>query len=268
MQISVIMSVYNADKEQLKQAVHSVLQQSFSDFELIVCDDGSEKEAGAMLSSLIKEDSRVTILRNEKNRGLAYSLNRCIDAAKGEWLFRQDADDVSTPHRFEKMRQAIEKYPQFDIVSSNLSLFDGSGIWGKMRYPKMPQPKDFLFCVPFMHGAVAMKKDAVRRAGGYRVAKETRRTEDIDLFMRMYAQGSRGYTIQEELYQYREDRAAQKKRKYRYKIDEAKVKLKGFSRLGLLPKGLPYVLKPLVVGLIPQRLLNRLKDAYYHRKSG
>ena len=206
------------------------------------------------------------ILKNSENLGLAAALNRCIDRAEGEWLVRQDADDCSPPDRLQKLVEFWEQHPEYDLISSNLSLFDEEGFWGEMRYPVEPQAKDFLFCIPFMHGAVAMKKSAVCKAGGYRVAKETRRCEDIDLFMRMYAQGSRGYTIQEPLYFYREDQTAKKKRKYRYKIEEAKVKYAGFQRLGLMPKGYLYVMKPLLVGLIPTRLLDWLKDRYYHRR--
>ena len=92
------------------------------------------------------------------------------------------------------------------------------------------------------------------------------RTEDLELFMRLYAKGEMGYTIQEELYAYREDLAAQQRRRYRYRIEEAAVRLEGFARLGLLPKGLLYAAKPLAVGLIPQKLLQRMKDQYYGRR--
>lgn len=266
MNISVIMAVYNGDALQLECAVSSVLAQTMEDFEFIICDDGSEEKIARQLLDYPKKDGRVRLFRNEENRGLAYSLNRCIETARGELLVRQDGDDASVPERLAELCAFAEEHPEYDIISSNLTLVDDTGPWGTMRYPAEPKAEDFLFCVPFMHGAVAMRRTAVLAAGGYRVAKETRRTEDIDLFMRMYANGSRGYTLSKELYLYREDKNAGKKRKYRYRIDEARVKWKGFRRLGLLPKGIPYVVKPLVVGCIPRCLLERMKDRHYHRK--
>lgn len=117
-----------------------------------------------------------------------------------------------------------------------------------------------------MHGAVGLRRDTVLRLGGYCVSRKTRRCEDLELFFRLYAAGEQGYTLQEALYEYREDQNSIKKRKYRYRIDEAQVKLQGFRMLGLLPKGLPYAVKPLVVGLLPGGLLNRMKDRYYKRR--
>ena len=82
------------------------------------------------------------------------------------------------------------------------------------------------------------------------------RTEDYDLFMRLYARGYRGYNIQEPLLRYFVNpEAMQQKRLYRYRINEAVVRWKGFKAMGLMPGAFPYVVRPLIVGLIPQRLI-------------
>ena len=112
-----------------------------------------------------------------------------------------------------------------------------------------------LFRSPNVHPTIMIRTEILKEIKGYRVVKETRRAEDYDLFMRLYASGYKGYNIQKELFKYREDHISLRKRKYRYRIDEAKVRIYGFKKLGLFPKAVPYVIKPLIVGLLPYRLL-------------
>ena len=266
MRFTVITGVYNEGLDRLQEAADSVLSQSLQDFEWIICDDGSEQAVHSFLEELAGRDQRIRLLTNPVNRGLAFSLNRCVKAATTALLLRQDTDDRSAPGRFERLVPFMEQHPQYALVSSNITLFDEKGAWGKMAYPEYPEKRDFLFCLPFMHGAVGLRREALIRHGGYCTGKRTRRCEDLELFSRLYALGEKGYTIQEELYEYREDAAAGRKRKYRYRVDEACLKWRAFRSLGLLPRGIPYVVKPLAVGLLPPALLNRLKDRYYKRR--
>jgi len=264
--VSVAMPVYNTpDIKALEKSVYSVLNQDFGDFEFIICDDCSDKYIPDFLKSV--SDPRIVLITNEKNIGLAASLNRCIEIAKGKYIMRQDDDDYSEPARFRKQVEFLENNPDISAAGSNISLFDDSGKWGALRYPEKPDKKDFLFMVPFMHGALAFRKDKLVEAGCYLSSKMTRRTQDYELLMRMYSLGYAGYNLQEELYSYREDISAQRRRKYIYKIDEFKTRLRGFKSLRLMPAGFVYALKPLVVGLIPHRLLNFLKDVFLGRKN-
>ena len=107
MRCSVLMSVYNGSIPQLREAVDSILQQEFGPFELILCDDGSEEPVRSWLETLQK-DSRVRLLRNRKNRGLAASLNRCIGEARSPVLIRQDGDDRSRPGRLRVLTEFME----------------------------------------------------------------------------------------------------------------------------------------------------------------
>ena len=266
MRASVIMSVYNGERGQVLEAVASILSQEFQDFELVLCDDGSGPEMAEFLTDLAARNHRVRLLRNRKNRGLAFSLNRCIGKAKGPILIRQDGDDRSLPGRLEALTAFLETHPQYDMVSSNVQLFDSRGTWGLMRYPETPEPRDFLFALPFCHGACAMRKEAVEAAGCYLDSPRTRRCEDLELFLQMYLRGSRGYTLPEALYAYREDKNARQRRKYRHRVEEALVRLEGYRNLGLLPEGFLWAAKPLAVGLLPPRMLEALKDWHYHRR--
>lgn len=265
--VSIIMGVYNAgNSNMLKQAIESILSQSMQDFEFIICDDGSTDMTYNIISSYI-DDSRIIIIRNKKNYGLAYSLNKCLSIARGKYIVRQDADDYSNLSRIKVLVEYMENHPDCHIVGSNIKYFDENGIWGKYELPLYPQKKDFLFTVPFIHASVIYKKDSILKVGGYRVDKETFRCEDYDLFMTMYSKGMIGANIQQYLYNVREDSAAQSRRKYKYRIDEAKVRLSGYKKLNLLPIGYIYALKPLLVGLIPASFLKIIKDKYYQRRS-
>ena len=261
--ISVIMPVYNPKPEQLERAMRSVLEQDMADFEFVICDDGSQGYVKELVESF--SDDRVKYLRNEENKGCAYSLNRCIEAASGELLIRQDADDYSLPGRFSALIKGFNE-TKADIIATNIILFDESGEWGHRDYPPTPQKKDFLFAVPFMHGACALKKSAVVSAGMYPVSKKTARCEEYALFMTMYSMGARGVNLAERLYAFGESGEAVKRRRYRDKLREVSVKAEGFRRLKLYPIGIIYLAKPLLVGLIPAKLLAKIKDKVFGRR--
>lgn len=255
--VSVIMGAYNvAALDIFPQAVESILFQTFRELELIICDDGSTDDTWQYLEEFARRDNRIRLIRNRQNEGLAASLNRCIALAQGMFIARQDADDLSVPTRLEKQIAFLERHPEIDFVGSNCDLFDGGGIWRNRRFPERPGSKDFLFTLPFIHGSLVFRREALCT---YKVSRKTLRTEDYELLMRLYAQGKQGANLPERLYLFQEDRAARKRRKFRYRIDEARVKWDGFRELGLMPGALPYVIKPIIVGMIPQTVLMRWK---------
>lgn len=257
------MPVYNPKPEQLERAIRSVLEQDMADFEFIICDDGSEDYVKELVKKI--PDNRIKYLRNEKNMGCAYSLNRCIEAAQGELMIRQDADDYSLPGRFSALVKGYND-TKADIIATNIILFDESGEWGHRDYPLSPQKKDFLFAIPFMHGACALKKSSVVDAGMYPVSKKTARCEEYALFMTMYSMGARGINLNKRLYAFGESGEAVRRRRYRDKLREVSVKAEGFRKLKLYPIGIIYLAKPLLVGLIPARLLAKIKDKVFGRR--
>lgn len=258
--ISVIMGVYNAEKRfaLLKDSIDSILNQTYSDFEFIICDDGSTDNTFYILKEFEKKDNRIKIIKNETNKGLTHSLNHCLKMSNGEYIARMDDDDISHNIRFEKQIEVLEKNREFDIVGINANLFDDNGIWGEKCYPEILQKKDFLFTSPVTHPTIMARRIAFESVNGYEEKKYTNRTEDYDLFMRMFSKGIKFYTIQQKLFDYREDKNSYKKRKYRYRINEAIVRAKGFKKLDLYPIGIVYVVKPLIVGLIPGFIMRKL----------
>lgn len=258
--VSFIMGVYN-DGHHVDRAIMSVVQQTFTDWELIVCDDGSTDNSLAAIQSWERKDARIKALINEKNIGLASTLNRCLQEVKGEYVARQDSDDFSHPDRLERQISFLESNPEYALVSSAVVLMDDNGFWGLRSAVEKPLSRNFFRSSCFIHPVCVFRQSAIARLGGYRVAWETARAEDYDLFMRLYAAGYLGYNFMEPLLDYYESRQSMKKRKYKYRVGEAAVRFKGYRTLGLLPQGLPFVIKPLLVGLIPKALLRLQKKA-------
>jgi len=114
------MSVFNGERY-LREAIDSILQQTFVDFEFIIIDDGSTDSSASIMSSYA--DRRIRVIR-QKNRGLSAALNVGLKAAEGRYIARMDADDVSLPHRFGRQYLFLETHPQCVAVGSNAIIID------------------------------------------------------------------------------------------------------------------------------------------------
>ncbi|MGL6197852.1 MAG: glycosyltransferase [Lachnospiraceae bacterium] len=259
--ISVVMGVFNPkDRGHLYQATMSIVNQSFTQWEMIICDDGSSAEYMDAIKSAVSLDSRIKHIRSNRNHGLAHALNQGISASRGKYIARMDADDISKPDRLEKLYHFLEEHPQYDWVGSNSELFDDNGVWGIGSTQAIPTKKDFLEHSPYIHPSVMFRREILIDMKGYKVSEQTVRCEDYELFMRLHKHGYQGYNIQEELIQYREDDNSYTRRKYKYCIREMQIRLQGFRKLGILNVHTsPYVIKPLIVGLLWPRMLGYLK---------
>ena len=262
--ISVIMGVYNCkDKKMLLDSVQSIIDQTFKDWEFIICNDGSSNNTLEILDEIAKLDVRIKIISYDENHGLAYALNECLKHAKGKYIARQDDDDISYPDRLQKQYDFISNHNEYAIVGTCADVFDNGGIWGAFMLEEYPAKNTFLWNSPFIHPSVLFEKDALIASEGYRVAKETRRCEDYDLFMRMYSLGYKGCNLQEKLYKYRILLDNGKYRPMKYRIDEAKVRYIGFKKMNLGIKSIPYIVKPIIIGLIPQKLFRKIRKKNY-----
>ena len=252
--ISVIMGIYNCE-DTLGDAVRSILDQTVKEWELIMCDDGSGDSTYETALSISKEyPEKITLLKNQENKGLNYTLNRCLEFVRGKYIARMDGDDLCSPDRFEKELEAFEKHPEMSIVSTVMEHFDENGTWGISAHPQYVTKNDFLYGTPFCHAPCMVKKEAMERVGGYSESKWLLRVEDYHLWVKMYAAGYRGMNIQEPLYQMRDDRNALQRRKFKYRLNEAYVKLVAVKELGLPVWNCLYALRPIVVGLLPNQL--------------
>lgn len=247
--ISIIMAAYNAE-EYISDCIESVLSQSYSNWEFLICDDCSTDKTPLIIKNYQQRDTRIHLIENKCNLKAGASRNRCISLSEGKFIVIQDADDISTEDRLETLYTELMS-SDVDFLSSGHYLFDENGKY-KVNVPRVefPEKKDFLFGIPFCHAATIFKKRCLQTVGGYRVSKETRRGQDYDLFMRLYAAGYHGRNIKNVLYGYRVDKNTIGRRKLEYRIDECKIRYKGFKSLGLLPRGLPYVVKPIAAHFV------------------
>jgi len=124
--VSVVMPVYNGEKY-LREAVESILAQTFRNFELIAVDDGSTDDSASILASYHQQDERIVILTHSKNQGIVSALNRGLKIARGKYIARMDADDVSLPERFERQIEFLEAHPKVGILGSEALFIDSQG---------------------------------------------------------------------------------------------------------------------------------------------
>ncbi|MFO0971604.1 MAG: glycosyltransferase [Candidatus Saccharimonadales bacterium] len=199
--ISVVMSVYNGE-DFLKAAIESILNQTFRDFEFIIINDGSTDSSKKIIDSY--KDPRIVSI-NQKNIGLIASLNKGISKAKGKYIARMDADDISLPNRFEKEVEWLNQDNSRGLVSTFFELIDfktSEPIGTTLVFPIQNDDlrRAFYFTNPFAHGAAMYRKDAIATVGEYTTKYGP--TEDYELWRRISKKYEVGL-MPDVLYQYR-----------------------------------------------------------------
>ncbi|MGD0751132.1 MAG: glycosyltransferase [Anaerolineales bacterium] len=201
--VSVILPVYNSEKY-LHEAVASILGQTLTDFELIAIDDGSTDESATILESFQKNDPRVIFERYSQNRGVVAALNTGLALARGKYIARMDADDVSLPERFEKQVAFLEKHPDIDILGTAMLLVNERG----RKIGVLSAPLDEMairwvstFSSSFKQPTIMYRRSVIIEHDlRYRGSKD--QSEDLDFSIR-FLEHARGANIAEELYIYR-----------------------------------------------------------------
>lgn len=258
--ISVIMGVYNCEQTVI-DSINSIINQTYQNWEFIICDDGSSDNTFNLISNYVLNDSKFILIKNDKNKGLNYTLNRCLQYVNGEYIARQDGDDISITTRFEEQIKEFNNNPQYSIISSSMSHFDENGIFCITSKTIMPTKYDFLNGTPFNHAPSMIRTEAMLSVGGYSVDDRLLRVEDYHLWFKMYNKGYRGYNILKPLYMMRDDRNALSRRKFKYRMNEAYVKCIGFKMLKLPFYYYIFALRPIIVGLCPSTIY-----LYFHRR--
>lgn len=263
--ISIIMGIYNPKtKEMIDKCLNSIINQTFVDWECILCDDGTSNNMFDYIIEKYSFDKRFVFIKNERNLGLRVALNNAIKHSKAKYLVRQDIDDYSDINRLSILYKIAIDNPEWDVIGTSMMKFADDKIWGKYT-PRVfdIKKKDFLKGNVVAHATTIIKKSSIEKVSGYRVAWETIRCEDIDLFMRMFAKGCVIKNIDVPLYFVREDKDAYSRKKYANRIKEAVVKYKGFKMLNMPLWGYIYVFRPLIVGLVPNKLMFFLKKVLH-----
>ncbi len=180
--ISVVMPVYNGERY-VADAISSILGQTLGDFEFIIVNDGSTDKTESVVMSF--SDPRIVYVDNGENLGLSRSFNIGIHAARGTYIARMDADDISAPKRFERQVRFLEKRPHVDIVGSNMRFIDESGRERGMHHRQIDHigiKFSSLFSTPMMHPTI-MGRAAVFKH--YRYDERLSNSEDYELWSRL-----------------------------------------------------------------------------------
>jgi len=198
--ISVAMSVYNCE-EYLPACIDSILTQTFEDFDFIIVDDGSTDRSGEIIKSYT--DSRILFLQ-QSNQGVAAALNHALRFAHGEYVARQDADDISLPERFSKEVAFLDAHPEVAVVGTAAALIDRTGrqfstFMPFVRHDRLVKELKRGVC-PLMHGAVMLRRIALTQYGVYNPVFNW--IQDVELWLRL-SQYHRLANIREVLYQFR-----------------------------------------------------------------
>ena len=207
--VTVLMSVYNGEKY-LREAIDSILNQTFTDFEFLIVNDGSTDRTAEILQSY--DDHRIKIVDNAKNIGLTKSLNIGLRMARGEYIARMDADDVSMSLRLEKESELLDNKPEVGLVGIRYEVIDEADkSFGIVKYPMTDKEikRRLLEGTSFGHGSVMFRKECIETVGLYR--PEFKYAQDYDFFLRIserYAVAN----ISESLYKFRISPASLRKK--------------------------------------------------------
>ena len=159
--ISVLMGIYNC-ADTLEEAVQCIINQTYTNWELIMCDDCSSDQTLEVAKQLAKKDKRIVVIRNKKNLTLAPTLNHCLKIAKGKYIARMDGDDLCAVDRFEKELNFLEEHPEYALVSCQMNLFDDKGIYRTINHVANPKKEDWVKKSQFCHAGCMLKASVLR----------------------------------------------------------------------------------------------------------
>lgn len=264
--VSVIMGIYNC-QETLAQSLDSLLAQTYTEWNVIMCDDGSTDSTYSVAQMYAdRHPDKFILIKNEINIGLNATLNKCLKVADGEYVARMDGDDISLPERFQKQVEFLDSHPEYSFVSSFMDTFDEEGIWGIIKRPEIPTLSDMIHRPPcFNHAPVMIRREAYNAVGGYTEDKRLLRYEDCNLWHKLYGRKFYGYNLQESLYRMRDDHNAYKRRTFSSRMRAVYVVAVGIREMKL-PKYyylllIPEFFKNLIKAILPESVYR-----YIHRK--
>ena len=265
--VSVIIAVHNS-ADVLRYAIRSIKEQTYTDWECILCDDGSTDMSWEVMQQAVEEcGSKFIVLRETENRGPAFARNRCVDASDSEYIAIQDADDTSFPDRLKKEVAYLSQFSDVNTVGTHAALIDGTGEqWGILTPAEKPDKEDWIKGPQAIHASVMMRRESFLLAGKY--DEKLRKAEDYDLWIRFIARGYTIVTIPEVLYSIRWSRNWYGRKGMDARICEALVAGRALKALHLPFYYGVYIAKPLLAGLMPVSLLTWYHQRRFSRPSG
>ena len=250
------MGIYNCEFT-LAESINSIEKQTYKNWELIICDDGSKDGTLDIAKEFAKKNGRIMLLENNHNIGLAQTLNRCLEHSIGDYIMRHDGDDIMVENRIERQVSYMNTHG-CDACGSGAYLFDLNGVWGTRQLESNPNKNTMILGAPFIHPTVIIKHEKLLEVGGYSDNEVTRqRLEDYDLWLKFYEKDSILENIQEPLIYFREDKSSYSRKSNKFRLTETKARLNACSRLKIPYHKRILAFKPLLVLLIPKKSLRK-----------
>jgi glycosyltransferase involved in cell wall biosynthesis len=196
--VSVLMPVYNGEKY-LREAIKSILNQTFTNFEFIIINDGSTDNSLYIIKSF--KDNRIKIIENKENLGLIKTLNKGINLAQGKYIARMDADDIALPKRLEKQIEFLEKNPKYSFVGTRAKYIYNNSNTATINEPFIKFEEEeilfwsFFYC-PFVHPSILIHKNILEK---YYYNNDYKAAEDYHLWVTLLLNNNKGTNINEVL---------------------------------------------------------------------
>jgi len=253
--VSIIMGAYNAEST-IREAVDSILAQEFTDWEFVICDDASRDGTLEICRQYAREHpGHFQVIANEYNAKLSATLNRCLVAARGKYIARMDADDVSTPDRLGKQVAVLDSQPDIHLVGTAMQRFSEAGLSTFVVPPARPDRNTLRREIPFCHATILARREVYERTGGYNESLRTERGQDVDLWFDFFALGFVGINLAEPLYLVREDAAAIRRRSVKVRWNGFRTLVIGYRKLGYPIHWYVRPFSQLVKVIVPFRML-------------
>ena len=236
--ISVLLPVRDA-MPWLGSSLASLWRQREREFEVVAVDDGSSDGSGEWLQRAARSEPRLRVVRTAA-RGLPQALNTALEHARGRWIARHDADDLSHRDRFALQRTALEAHPEVAVVGSRVRLFpshqvgDGMRRWAAWHNALLTHERmasEALIDSPLAHGTAMLRRDVLERVGGWR---DRSWAEDVDLWLRLIDSGARLAKLPRTLYAWRQHAASATRRDPRYGRDRYRALRRAALERGVL----------------------------------
>lgn len=260
--VSIIMGIYNCEQT-LEEAINSIINQEYKNWELIMCDDCSTDDTYRIAKKYADMcPKKIKIIRNDKNLTLAPSLNKCIQLATGKYIARQDGDDLSSSDRLSKQVNFLENNQKYDLVGTSMTSFNKKGEIGVHCLKEIPDKNDMIYGITFAHATILIKTEVMKSLNGYCEEEYCKQLEDYELWSRFFLNGYRGYNLKDSLYYVREDENAYKRRNVKRRLRGIRLRWIVARRLKFSIKGYLLGLKDVIALFIPGKIF----ELYYKRK--
>ncbi|HGM7307855.1 TPA: glycosyltransferase [Stenotrophomonas maltophilia] len=256
--VSVVMAEFNTNPIYLEESVASLVSQTFRDIEIIIVDDGGTTDLAGICASF--KDPRIRILASEGNRGLVHSLNRGIDAARASHIVRMDTDDVASPCRIERIYRFAIDNPEYAVIGSlAIEFSDRQGTGRILGRPGEKFAKNIMRGDVPIHPSVIFRRKDIVDVGLY---DDYNRAEDLALWCKLLLAGKRIFIMDDILLNYRVNPEDYQKRSLKHRRGEIKARAFYYPKLGARAFDYLYVIKPIVAGALPAKLIMALRNRF------